>query len=79
MFEYIEYKELYKRQKILTDNTIATAKEWKKLSEEITQNFEEVITKDLPEATITIQKLQKQNNKLILELALYKSKYGGKT
>lgn len=77
MFFKDKYKEAYEQQKKLTDEAIRSAQKWKELSEQIGERYEQVINKDLPEATVLIQRLQAKNNELILEVAMYRAKEKG--
>lgn len=74
MFFKDKYRDAYKQQKKLTDEAISSAQKWKELSEQIGEKYEQVIKKDLPEATALIQRLQAKNNELILEVAMYRSR-----
>ena len=74
MFFRDKYKEAYEQQKKLTDEALVSAQKWKELAEQISEGYDQVITKDLPEATALIQRLRKKNNDLILEITLYKSR-----
>jgi len=74
MFFKDKYKEAYEQQTKKLDEAIVVAQKWKELSEQISERYEQVIKKDLPEATSLIQKLQKKNNELILEVAMYRSR-----
>jgi hypothetical protein len=73
MFYKDKYKEVCEQQKKQLDEAISCAQKWKELSEQISERYEQVIKKDLPEATALIQRLQAKNNELILEVVMYKS------
>jgi len=70
-----KYKEAYENQKKILEDSINTTEQYKNLCVEVTEKYNQVIDKDLKEATIIIQKLQKQNNDLILEVAMYRSRF----
>ena len=66
-----KYKEAYEEQKRLTDKAIKSAEGWKGLCEEATVSYERAI-KDLETATAMIGRLQTDNNRLVLEVALWR-------
>lgn len=69
-----EYKELWEKQKELTDKAIQSAEEWKKLCEEINAKFDQCVKKDLVGAAALIQQLRNDKERLELEIEMLKSR-----
>lgn len=61
-----KYKELYERQIMLTEESISECNKWRDLAIEISEKYDKLVKKDLPEAMILIKKLSEANH-IILE------------
>ena len=70
-----EYKKLFEEQLESTKKAIETAEKWKALSVDQNKSMAEM-NKSLDESIAFIKKLQEENTKLAMALALYKQRYG---